>query len=150
MRRTLTIALATLALACSSTTEPDPSICQQTYEFGNFGCGDVNGLVLTRAGTPASGAYLSLRLETLQDGNSPLNALARADTLGRYSMRATWMFLTANGVRPDSAMVWVYAAMPTQPGQPRIADSIQVIARFSAVGERAPVVSVPVLTLPLP
>ncbi len=155
MRRLLSaclLGLGPLALACrASNTEPDPAVCAQTYEFGNFGCGDASGRIVNRSGAAVPGAYVSLKLDASAAAGLPLGAQARSDTLGRYSMRATWMSPpSTGGGRPDSATVWVYAALPTRGGQPRIADSVRVMARFSAVGSRAPSVSVPVLTLPIP
>jgi hypothetical protein len=138
-------------LAChADIAEPDLSLCAQTYEFGNFGCGDVHGLVVNRNGIPVRDAYVNLLLAGASISGSPVGGYARTDSLGRFTMRATWMALTpANSTRPDSALVLVSAAIPTLPASSR-GDSASVMAHFAAVGQRAPSVTVRTLVIPIP
>ena len=127
----------------------DPALCQQTYEFGNYGCGEFRGRVVTASGSPIIGAYLGARLVDTKFKGFSIYALSRSDSTGRYALRLIFQSLGVNGVRPDTATVTVSAAVVV-PGATTRADSVRVLARFDSVGSRAPVVDVPQLTVVAP
>lgn len=143
--------LASTIVACgnASPVEPEPALCQQTYEFGNFGCGELRGRVVTANGSPIIGAYIGASVVDAKFQGFSIYALSRSDSTGRYAMRMTWQSLGFNGVRPDTATVTVYAAA-IAPGAPTRKDSVRVLARFDSVGSRAPVVNVPQLWVGTP
>ena len=138
--------LSSAIVACGGTSpvQPDPALCLQTYEFGNFGCGELRGRVVNANGSPIIGAYIGARVVDARFQGFSIFALSRSDSTGRYAMRMTWQSLGFNGVRPDTATVTVVAAV-LSPGAPTRADSVRVLARFDSVGSRAPVVNVPQL-----
>ena len=139
----LSASVALLACSASVTDVGDPSICQQTYEFGNYGCGDVEGRVVNSAGVPAQGVRVNVRGDASAEGQS-LSANGVTDSVGRYSLRLTRMFLVA-GTNRDSASVSVWTGVGPMP-----TNVITVVARFSDVGARAKVTSVPQITMSTP
>ena len=150
----ISLLAVTALLGCSgATTESiDTSICPQTYEFGNYGCGDIRGRVLIRTGGGLAGAYVVAYLVGSTAQTSALVMTAQTDTAGYFAMRGTWYVPSGlpGGQRPDSAVVWVRATLPLPGVRPIIADSVRVLARFAAVNATAPSVTVPAITLAFP
>ena len=143
--------LASAIVACGSASpvQPDPARCQQTYEFGNFGCGELRGRVVNANGSPIIGAYVGASVVDAKFQGFSISAFSRSDSTGRYAMRMIWQSLGFNGVRPDTATVTVSAAV-IAPGAPTRANSVRVLAWFDSVGSRAPVVNVPQLWVGTP
>jgi hypothetical protein len=146
-RRNIRVLASTILLGCgAATTESvDPSICRQTYEFGNYGCTQIEGRVVNRNGAPIPGVQVAAKGTSLT-GQS-LFGYTATDTVGHYSFRLTrYVVLPGDG---DSATVNVRALIPFTSGTIP-ADSTVVTAHFADVGARVKVTPVPLLTLPWP
>jgi hypothetical protein len=146
-RRNIRVLASTILLGCGgATTETiDASICRQTYEFGNYGCTQIEGRVVNRNGAAIPGVQVVAR------GGSALGqslfGYTATDTAGHYSFRLTrYIVLPGDG---DSATVSVRAAIPFTSGTIP-ADSTVVTAHFADVGTHVKVTPVPLLTLPWP
>jgi hypothetical protein len=145
--RNIGVLAGTILLGCgAATTESlDPSICNQTYEFGNYGCTQVEGRVVNRTGAPIKGVQVNAKGVSLL-GQS-LFGYSATDSAGHYSFRLTrYTFLPGEG---DSATVSVRAFIPFPTGTIP-ADSTVVVAHFADVGARVRATPVPLLTLPWP
>jgi hypothetical protein len=121
----------------------DPSVCQQTYEFGNYGCADVEGRIVNQAGAPAQGVRVNVRGAVSADSQS-LSAYGTTDGAGQYKLRLT-RYVLLPGTSRDSATVSVWTGVGAMPNPALI-----VLARFSDVGAPAKVTSVPPITLSTP
>jgi hypothetical protein len=142
----VTVAVAVALAACDgATTEiADPAFCQQTYEFGNFGCGDVRGRILDAQGQPILGAYATVTSTSKSPLGNPFAASARTDSLGRYYIRVTY-FLE----NPQGTEAWMHFAVPYCPAL-IVRDSVLITAPKANVGERAPLLELPDAHLTLP
>lgn len=138
------IVLTSIALAaCNSTTsEPrlDPSLCQQTYEFGNFGCSRVVANIIApsqpwparyrlstwaRPARPNSGQELGFRVVTAFGYSSHEYILLPGPLLPAGS---------------DTLSVWLIGLMADEQTSAIFAsDSMLRVLRFAGVGKRAPV-----------
>jgi hypothetical protein len=147
-------AILVTAVGCGS-SEPseDSSHCQQTYEFGNTGCGELTGLVTDEGGQPIAGAYVSV-----QGAVDPARELTldygyvQTGASGAYRLRVIRMTGEAPSDRPDTITVWVRAAMPPSPslpvGTPGPMDSVRASLEIRPVGERPVVTQVASITIP--
>ncbi|MEP7002878.1 MAG: hypothetical protein ABI969_20465, partial [bacterium] len=129
-----------LGCAASLTEAEDSSICQQTYEFGNYGCGDVEGRIVNPAGAPVQGVRVNVSGDASANGQS-LSANGVTGNDGRYALRLT-RYVLLSGTSRDSATVSVWTGVGARPALSTI-----VVAQFSDVGARAKVTSVPTITL---
>ncbi|MEO8620943.1 MAG: hypothetical protein ABI625_07750 [bacterium] len=132
-----------LGCAASLTEADDPSVCPQTYEFGNYGCGDVEGRIVNPGGLPVQGIRVNARGDSSANGQS-LSAYGMTDGNGRYSLRLTRYFLVS-GTGRDSATVSVWTGAGGMP-----AAATTVVAQFADVGARVKVASVPLITVSAP
>ena len=143
------IAIGTLALAAC---EPSPArpvvdrrLCEQTYEFGNYGCTDITGQVLGSAGQPLSGIGVSPRyFPGRYDFNSPA---LKTDADGRFWLRLH-RFATPPVEGPDTVSLYVRALDFRSPDA-SVRDSVLIQVMVAPVGSVAPVTHV-VLRLPTP
>src|SRR4028118_372177 len=127
MRAAICIFLALLA-GCGDVigSREDETICQQTYEFGNHGCVDVEGFVTDRAGRPLAGAYTGV-VRPVDAGRQVAlsGGFPRTNAEGRFRLRIFRM-VGMQTTTPDTLSVWVRAGVPIDPpvvGVPGPADS---------------------------
>ena len=141
------IGACVLALgACTSSTRPDadPRVCEQTYEFGNYGCTDITGQVLDAASQPLTNISVGPRyLPDRHDFNSPF---ARTDADGRFRLRLH-RYGAPPPVGPDTVSFYVHAVDFARPVTGK--DSVLIQVTVAPVGALAPVTSV-VLRLSTP
>lgn len=153
MRAAICIFLALLA-GCEELigSREDEAVCQQTYEFGNTGCVDVEGLVTDRAGRPLEGAYAGVARPVRAEPHVTLSGgFPRTSAEGKYRLRVFRM-VGAPTTTPDTLSVWVRAGVPPDPpvvGVPGPADSAVVVLELSPVGTRAKVVTPRTLVVPV-
>jgi len=118
-------------LACDgSPSSPDDASCPQTYEFGNYGCALIEGQVTDASGSSLSGIDVGpVHLEGRDCCNT---VFAETDVDGHYS------FMIHRFAPPpaDTTTMFVRASRRTHP---RWKDSVRVVIRFAAVGDRAPI-----------
>ena len=146
-------ALAALA-ACGSSSptraEVDPRLCDQTYEFGNFGCTDIAGQVLGSAGQPLPGISVGPRyLPDRHDFNSPF---VDTDAEGRFHLRLHRFGAPPPAGQPDTVSLYIRALDFRSAGvniPARVRDSVLIQVTVAPVGAVAPVTEV-VLRLPTP
>jgi hypothetical protein len=136
------VLLAASLAVCESTTEPevDPSICQPTYEFGNFGCADVRGYVTGASGQGLYGYRVGI---SSAEGTNQCcgSGLATTDSTGYYSFRVFWW--TPTPFDPDfvadTATLKILAnRRPNSPSDTVSRRSAVIrLIRFSPVGAKA-------------
>ena len=136
MRVRLSLVTA-LVVGCSDATRPDPSVCAQTYEFGNYGCADVRGVVLEFTWTPRASAAVRVRHATHPESEAYGATLDWTDSDGRFTTRITRWDRPANTSEPDSVSLWVVAAVRRFDGSldSGRADSVLVRAEVAPVGQ---------------
>ncbi len=129
------------AVACGS-NEPseDPTHCAQTYEFGNTGCGELQGLVTDSLGVPFADAYVDVRGPA--DPGRPValsSGFVPTDSAGNYMIRVIRDAGDAPAEGPDTVTVWVHAAVPppgdAPVGTPGPRDSVLATLELRPVGE---------------
>ena len=133
--------LSVLAAACNIVDpDPDPNVCQQTYEFGNYGC---TRFVIIAEGPPQPwpATYRwDFRATPADSANASGNGFADHPLGGP----ATIHLVRYVPVATDTTSYWVRARIlevpsPIQVGVPlRVfaADSVLRVARFAGVGQR--------------
>jgi hypothetical protein len=136
--------------ACSDASD---SRCEQTYEFGNYGCADVVGRLVDRNDEPLGGVeYGVVNRERELESRFNTNVIpATPDSLGNFRLRITRYLLIGPPTTPDTGSVWLIGSMrPPFPGpDPGIRDSVLVTLQFAPIGgvpEPSPVT----IRLPLP
>ena len=136
--------LALFLLACDGGTGPRdvPIPCQQTYEFGNFGCTEIQGTVTNPEGIPLPG--ISVHTRFLEDQDCCIGGHVDTDCEGKYRLRVHWMKYfqpLPDDFVPDTLTFYVRASRrPNGPSDTlRIRDSILTQFRFAPVGEAPPV-----------
>ena len=131
------------AAACrrAPTELVESEACAQTREFGNYGCAR---LVVMVQGPPQpwpAGRRWDVRAVAAREGTGTDLSLAPSPDSGAVPLGLIRWHPPAPGSE-DSASVWVSARMlEDQPGVPLTvfaADSVLHVARFAAVGARAP------------
>ncbi|MES2178331.1 MAG: hypothetical protein V4550_10780 [Gemmatimonadota bacterium] len=138
--------LAGIACGASSATDAGAIACEQSGEFGSYGCGDVAGRVVGTSGAGVRDAYVVVFTDGSSAGGSSLSGLARTDSDGRYTVRASWLF---PGARPNDVAVWVRATVQLA-GTATVSDSVRVVARLRDVGQAAAKVDAPTITVAVP
>ena len=130
---------AALLAGCSDGSSPDPDICPQTYEFGNYGCANVRGVVLEFTGTPRASAMVRVRHSTYRESEAYGATLDWTDSEGRFTTRITRWERPADTSEPDWVSLWVIAAVRRADASLDFtrADSVLVRAEVAPVG-RAP------------
>ena len=138
--------------ACTSSTrsEVDPRLCQQTYEFGNYGCADITGQVLGSAGQPLPGISVGpIFLPGREEFNSPF---ANTDADGRFRLRLHRFGAPPPTGNSDTVSLYIRAIDPRSAGlnsPARVRDSVLVQLTVAPVGAIAPITEV-VLRLSTP
>lgn len=127
--------------------------CEQTYEFGNYGCADVVGRMVDRNEEPLGGMeYGVVNREREFDSRFNTNVMpATPDSLGNFRLRITRYLLSGPPTTPDTGSVWIIGSKrPAFPGpSPGIRDSVLVTLQFAAIGA-IPEPSQVTIRLPLP
>jgi hypothetical protein len=142
------IPAAMLGAACDPATalEEDDGTCQQTYEFGNYGCARIVVMVQGPAQPWPASYRWDVRAVPTRDGSGADVAFSVHPDTGAVLLQLIRWSLPAPG-SGDTASVWVAARLlddprPIQPGVPLpvfAADSVLHVARFAPVGWRPPV-----------
>ena len=133
------------AAACSGNDPSEDPRCQQTSEFGNTGCGELQGVVTDSAGSPVAGAYVDSRDPADPERHDALVAsYVRTDSAGNYKFRVIRYSEEVPLGGPDTVTVWVHAGLPPPDDAPLGTagprDSVLALLELRPVGE-APVVS---------
>jgi hypothetical protein len=141
LRRTGLYAATTVLVSCSDGSGPGSGTCPQTYEFGNFGCARVEGVVRDAAGTPLANVRVSL---------SPVEEVPNTFDAPRHDTDATGAYSLeihdygSDGPPPDPVPMNLRAFLLTgSPEEPAPAsDLIPVNMQFAPVGELPEVLEV--------
>ena len=144
-----------LAAACGS-NEPseDTSRCLQTSEFGNTGCGELQGRVIDTEGAPLPSAHVDVRGSA--DPARPvvlISGFLPTDSTGHYKMRVTREIGEAPPQGPDTITVWVHASFipdDTPVGTSGPGDSVLATLELRPVGETPVIREVQPIALALP
>jgi len=126
-----------LLAACDDPVEPSGE-CEQTYEFGNLGCANVQGVVRDGAVNPLWGVYVVPIPIPTGCCNTPIPV---TDSLGRYELVLRWM--DGSSALADSIDIWLRV---TRPGY--WTDSVQARVGFAPVGEPEPINVVDIVPTP--
>ena len=144
-------ALAALSAGCRNPAEADLNTCQQTYEFGNSGCLEVSGEVVTRTNRPLPG--FGVAAHALMPDAGLAGTYDVTDANGHFHLRLMRMFLLrAPPSVPDTVSVYVVSAdMGGNSIDLRLSvrDSVLVAATIAPIGQ-IPTASHVRLVLPLP
>ena len=139
--------------ACESSpihADVDPRLCDQTYEFGNFGCTDIIGQVLGSAGQPLTRISVGPRyLPDRDDFDSPFHKTG-AD--GRFRLRLHRFGAPPPAGEPDTVSLYIRAVDLSSADfnvPALVRDSVLIQVTVAPVGALAPVTNV-VLRLPTP
>ena len=146
-RGAIAIFIPVLAACEPSPAKPivDRRLCEQTYEFGNYGCTDITGQVLGSAGQPLSGIGVAPRyFPGRYDFNSPA---LKTDADGRFWLRLH-RFGTPPAEGPDTVSLYIRALDFRSPDA-SVRDSALIQVSVAPVGAVAPLTHV-VLRLPTP
>lgn len=126
------IVMAAWFVGCSEPLSTSGA-CQQTFEFGNFGCAIVRGRVIDQNDMPLAGVPVGLGDGADSDDFSSGHVDTRAD--GSFETRLIRRNRLA-GADSDSASLWVRAAV--RPDLPQmestIRDSVLIRVRVADVG----------------
>ena len=144
----------TLLAACRDLTgndKGDPDACQQTYEFGNTGCFEVQGQVVGARGQPLRGIYVGLR--PLAKPNVFDSRGGTTDSAGEFRIRLSRVL----GMPPvdqtsDTLSVYVLAAdlrSASVGAPPQVRDSVLAKATIAPVGV-VPFPAIVRVVLPVP
>jgi hypothetical protein len=137
------------ATACGASTEPefDPTLCHQTYEFGNFGCARIVAVVEPPPPPLPSDFLYSVRAVPARSNSGAVTAFANPPAQGGANLIeiTDWGAPVAVRTVGDTLSVWVVARLndrsaPVTPGVPQppfAADSVLRLIRFSPVGSPA-------------
>lgn len=133
--------------------EPDPLLCRQTYEFGNFGCGRVVAIVEAPPQPWPEYYRWDVRARPAREGTGAKATFPPDSKPGVIPLELTRVGPPVQGTG-DTASIWVSARMledprPVQMGVPLpvfAADSVLHLIRFAPVGSR-PVVDTVRLTM---
>lgn len=147
-------AVAFLALsACDGTApEQDAARCEQTYEFGNYGCADVTGSVFDsshHAQAAADVHVLGPAEPTASRGVA--SAWVQSGSDGTFRLRVRQISAAASDTGLDTITVWIRAARPpatTDAIGP--SDSTLALLTIHPVGQLPKVTAVPDLVLRAP
>ena len=117
--------------------EEDPSLCNQTYEFSNFGCARVTGVVTRPGGEPLGGVYVSLHAldESGFDRGEYNTPSTVTDADGRFSIEIKRYGSPAEIPSPDTLTARMQVARVY--GHDVYRTDIPVVLHFSPVGAKA-------------
>jgi hypothetical protein len=143
LRSALLIVAVADAGACREPTRPafDPTNCQQTYEFGNFGCSRIIVLVTPPAELPSAYRYNVRGVPARTTDLEPV--FANPSHPGSNEL----YFIQWSARTEDTLSVWVVARVLDR-SEPIVfntplpvvaADSVLRVIRFAPVGSKAPV-----------
>ena len=143
--------LLTIAACNSLPIDPigrlDAGSCEQTYEFGNTGCAEIEGTVRDRQDRALPGMIVGPRY--LASGfNTPY---ATTDSDGRFRLRITRFAANPPAVGPDTATVYVLAYDPRSSGiniPATVRDSVLALVTVAPVGQ-VPAPTVVTIRLPV-
>jgi hypothetical protein len=142
LHRIAQCAAAAMLAACSDGSGPGFGTCPQTYEFGNFGCAKVEGVVRDVTGNPIAGARVSLTPaeDTPNTFDSPMD---NTDASGAYSLEIhDYGTAGRDGPPPEPVAMNLRAFLTTGEDPPPMSDLIPVSLEFAPVGELPEVLEV--------
>lgn len=137
--REAALPLSLLLSACQSTTGTNLSAaCQQSYEFGNYGCAEVTGRVLGSSGKPLSGVSVGPRFLSEPDAGMYNSPYVDTDSEGRFRFRIQRYAQRRNVPVPDTFSIYVRAAVRPPPAagasSPAV-DSVLVQLELAPIGQ---------------
>lgn len=147
--------MASIAIAaCRDPGGPsqDPAKCQQTYEFGNYGCTRVVAIVTPSGEGQAANHRMTVRVTPIGEHTGFDQAIEFPAGYLEHLQLIRW---TPGHPPADTVAVWVTATMRDQAnvvdGMPSVVavDSVRRVLRIGAVGALAPIDTV-TLTLKSP
>jgi|GEM_PF-2095087 len=130
--------------ACSDPTgneSSDPARCEQTYEFGNYGCVRVVALLSVPDGPLSAHMKTHVRLRAMSGQDRWTETVLSEREIRMVTIQAQLM-LAPLPHRVDTVSVWVVAQLRdlTQSSAPMVAiDSVRHLLRFAPVGALATV-----------
>jgi len=87
---------------------PDPNACQQTYGFGNYGCADLTGTVLSSTEQPLANATVTAGASTDPYEHAELTT----DVTGHFKVRLYRRWISPDP-NMDTVSTWIHAAVTT-------------------------------------
>jgi hypothetical protein len=123
-----------LTVACATPTHSDSRSCQQTYEFGNYGCFEITGHVVGLHGQALSG--ISVRAHAIAENVAINTGIPATATDGSFTLRGV-LFADPRPDRPDTISVRLVAVDPnsatlTTPAS--IRDSVTALVTITPIG----------------
>jgi hypothetical protein len=146
LARCVLLSAAVWVAGCNPFTgaEEDPARCNQTYEFGNFGCARIVVVYQPPPRPWPQGYRWDVRVRAAREGTGADAIFAQApDSLGTPLKLIRW-YPPEPGSQ-DTSSVWVVARLLEDHGAVNVplpvfaADSVLHVARFAPVGSRPPV-----------
>jgi hypothetical protein len=144
LRRTGLYAATAVLVSCSDGSEPGSGTCPQTYEFGNFGCARVEGVVRDAAGAPLGNVrvVLSLAEEVPNSFDTPVHD---TDATGAYALEihdygSDGRHAPPPDPVPMNLQAFLLTGSPEDPAPS--SDLIPVNLQFAPVGELPEVLEV--------
>lgn len=133
----LILGLASLLNSCSAPSgiKIDPNVCQQTFEFGNSGCADIQGNVLNSRDEGLSGIVVTSHF--LPGSDAFNGAPSTTDGAGRFTLRITRFIGAVPSSGPDTVSVFIVAADPRSAGvriPATVRDSVLTRVTIAPVG----------------
>lgn len=127
-------------VGCGSLTDPhaDSARCEQTHEFGNSGCADVEGVVTYSGGDAAGWVNVFVRYVGGRTDSFGY-ATTATDANGRFRLRVTRYMVGPPAAGPDTASFFVIATdlRPLNRGlPPTVRDSVLTRVTIAPVGRR--------------
>ena len=152
MRRPVAILLTGFTSACLGPTDDgDDGTCRQSYEFGNTGCVEVRGQVVSTTGQAL--AYIIVTPRAASKNTELDGGHATSDADGRFRVRLSRMTgEPPAGGMPDTVSVYVVATDPESAGiniPARVRDSVLTVVSVAPVG-RVPTPAEVRIVLPAP
>jgi hypothetical protein len=138
MLRRLAVLLAGFTSACLGPTDDgDDGSCLQTYEFGNTGCVEVRGQVVSTNGQALAYIIVTPRPASKTIGFD--GGYATSDADGRFRVRLSRMAgVPPAGGMPDTLSVYVVATGPESAGiniPASVRDSVLTVVSVAPVGK---------------
>jgi hypothetical protein len=149
------IAAGLLTIAACNSLPIDPNgrldarACEQTYEFGNSGCAEIEGAVLDRQDRALPGMIVGPRY--VFPGAAFNTPYATTDSAGRFRLRITRFGADAPAVGPDTVSLFVLAYDPRSSGlnvPATVRDSVMARVTVAPLG-RVPVPASVTIRLPV-
>jgi hypothetical protein len=115
LRICFTALLACAGAACDRDISQANATCEQTYEFGNYGCAEVVGRVIGSTGMPLDSAFIRPSFIPVISAGTYNMPSVRTDAEGRFRLRIHRFGPRASPVMPDTFSIFVHAAVDYKP-----------------------------------